>query len=83
MIYAEALEKAGWLIDLPIESIGHQVMAVFVDVYGNEAREVIPGSKFGALKAKRAAKSAKGKKKGPKPHGPRHSENDVHADPSE
>jgi hypothetical protein len=67
VFYAEALEKANWEIRLPIESIGQQVMAVFVDVYGNEAREVIPGSKFGAEKTKAAEKSAKGKKKrGPK-----------------
>jgi len=34
-------------------------MAVFVDIYGNEAREVIPASRFGVRKAKAAAKRAK------------------------
>ncbi len=40
-------------------------MAVFVDVYGNEAREVIPGSRFGVGKSKAAEKPAEstGKKK--------------------
>jgi hypothetical protein len=26
-------------------------MAIFVDIYGNEAREVIPGTKFGIAKS--------------------------------
>jgi hypothetical protein len=38
-------------------------MAVFVDIYGNEAREVIPGSRFGGDKAKASAKRAKRKKR--------------------
>lgn len=52
VFYADAIEKAGWEIRFPLESIGSQVMAVFVDIYGNEAREVIPGSAFGVGKKK-------------------------------
>jgi len=44
--YAEGLEKAGWEICIPIESIGANLMAVFVDIYGNEARELIQKNLF-------------------------------------
>lgn len=59
VFYAEAIEKAGWEVRFPLESVGAQVMAVFVDIYGNEAREVIPASKFGVAGAKAAAKLPK------------------------
>ena len=65
VLYAEALEKSGWEIRLPIESIGDQIMAVFVDIYGNEAREVIPGTAFRAGKTQpkqSAARSSKARK---------------------
>jgi DNA modification methylase len=63
VFYAEAIEDARWEVRFPLEPIGDQVMAVFVDIYGNEAREVIPASRFGVGKAKAAAKPAKGTKK--------------------
>lgn len=47
VFYAEAIEKANWEVRFPVAKIGKQVMAVFIDIYGNEAREVIAGSKFG------------------------------------
>ena len=47
VFYADAIEKAGWEVRFPLESVGRQVMAVFVDIYGNEAREVIPGKRLG------------------------------------
>lgn len=59
VFYAEAIQKAGWEVHFPLESIGNQVMAVFVDIYGNEAREVIPASKFGKKETKAVAKAAK------------------------
>jgi len=59
VFYAEAIEKANWEVRFPVGAIGNQVMAVFVDIYGNEAREVIPASRFGVRKAKAAAKRAK------------------------
>ncbi len=71
VFYADAIEKADWEIRFPVESIGNQVMAVFVDIYGNEAREVIQGSVFGVannqaspkpVKAKPAKKQGKSKK---------------------
>jgi len=63
VFYAEAIEKANWEVRFPVEAIGNQVMAVFVDIYGNEAREVIPASRFGVGKAKAAAKPAKNTKR--------------------
>lgn len=63
VFYAEAIEKANWEVRFPVEAIGNQVMAVFVDIYGNEAREVIPATRFGVGKAKAAAKPAKNTKK--------------------
>jgi site-specific DNA-methyltransferase (adenine-specific)/adenine-specific DNA-methyltransferase len=59
VFYAEAIEKAGWEVRFPLESVGGQIMAVFVDIYGNEAREVIPASKFGVAGTKAAAKPSK------------------------
>jgi len=59
VFYAEAIEKANWEVRFPIEALGSQVMAVFVDIYGNEAREVIPASRFGVGKAKAVAKPVK------------------------
>ncbi|MCB4756531.1 MAG: site-specific DNA-methyltransferase [Elusimicrobia bacterium] len=58
VFYAEAIEKAKWEVRFPVDAIGNQIMAVFVDIYGNEAREVIPAMKFGVAKAKAAAKPA-------------------------
>jgi len=58
VFYAEAIQKAGWE-RFPLESVGKQLMAVFVDIYGNEAREVIPASKFGLGDTKAPAKPIK------------------------
>ena len=46
VFYAADIEKADWEIRFPIESLGENVMVVFVDIYGNEARELIPGNRF-------------------------------------
>lgn len=59
VFYAEAIQKTGWEVRFPLESIGKQLMAVFVDIYGNEAREVIPASMFESGGAKSAVKLAK------------------------
>ena len=59
VFYAEAIEKAGWEVRFPLESVGKQVMAVFVDIYGNEARVVIPGSNFGVESKNAATKPTK------------------------
>ncbi|MCX6972605.1 MAG: site-specific DNA-methyltransferase [Verrucomicrobia bacterium] len=59
VFYAEAIQGAGWEVRFPLESVGEKVMVVFVDIYGNEAREVIPAATFGFGKAKAGAKPAK------------------------
>ncbi len=59
VVYAEALEKTGWEVRFPISSLGKNLMAVFVDIYGNEAREVIPATKFGVGKRATGRKSKK------------------------
>jgi len=48
VFYADAIEKADWEVRFPLESLERQMMAVFVDIYGNEARELIPSEQFGA-----------------------------------
>ena len=66
VFYAEAIQKADWEVRFPLESVGKLLMAVFVDIYGNEAREVIPASKFGLGSTKaqtRPAKNARQKAK--------------------
>ena len=65
--FAEAIKEERWEVRFPVEGLGQQVMAVFVDIYGNEAREVIPSSKFGVRKASgaqnRKTKNKRGKGK--------------------
>jgi len=46
VFYAGDIEKADWEVRFPIESLGDNIMAVFVDIYGNEARELIPTGRF-------------------------------------
>lgn len=61
VFYAEDIAKGDWEIRFPLDSMGDQVMVVFLDIYGNEAREVIAGSKFKppAVKPQRVAKTTK------------------------
>ena len=44
--YSETIEKNGWKVRFPLEAAGKQIMAVFVDIYGNEARELIRIERF-------------------------------------
>lgn len=46
VFYAGAIEAADWQVRFPSEHLGEKVMAVFVDIYGNESRVVIPASDF-------------------------------------
>lgn len=46
VFYAGLIEAAGWEVRFPADRLGEQIMAVFLDIYGNEARVVIPASKF-------------------------------------
>jgi hypothetical protein len=62
VFFADAIEKSGWEIWFPVESVGEQVMAVFIDIYGNEAREVIPGELLGMGATTNKNASKRGKK---------------------
>lgn len=57
VFYADALSKDGWTAFFPGENIGEEVMAIFIDIYGNEARELIKATDFGDRKP--VAKKAK------------------------
>jgi site-specific DNA-methyltransferase (adenine-specific)/adenine-specific DNA-methyltransferase len=41
VFYAHQLQDDNWQAWFPVEEIGDKVMAVFLDIYGNEARHVI------------------------------------------
>jgi site-specific DNA-methyltransferase (adenine-specific)/adenine-specific DNA-methyltransferase len=47
VFFAQELKDSDWQAFFPVEDIGKQVMAVFLDIHGNEAREVISREKFG------------------------------------
>lgn len=49
VFYAQDLQKADWRLWFPLKNCGEQVMIVFIDIYGNEARELIPRSRFDEL----------------------------------
>jgi DNA modification methylase len=59
VFYAHQLEEAGLEAWFPVETLGKQVMAVFIDIHGNEAREVIAREKFGLTARKPAGKPRK------------------------
>src|SRR5207247_8452174 len=61
VFFADAIEKVDWEVRFPVESVGGQVMAVFIDIYGNEAREVIPGERLGNGVAVEETGSKRGK----------------------
>jgi len=70
VFYAEAMASSDWTATFPLEGIGKNLMVVFLDIYGNEAREVISAERFqaapkrkGAPAKKRAAKKPTRKRK--------------------
>lgn len=65
VFFAEQMKSDGWTARFDAAKIGEKVMAIFVDIYGNEARELIPASDFGIKRrAAPAAKTAAARKKG-------------------
>ena len=40
VFYYSEIEKNGWEVHLPIESIKNQIMVMYLDIYGNEYREI-------------------------------------------
>jgi site-specific DNA-methyltransferase (adenine-specific)/adenine-specific DNA-methyltransferase len=57
VFYADELAKADWEVRFPLEPLGGKLMAVFIDIYGNEARVVLDASEFGAKTDKKARKA--------------------------
>jgi len=62
VFYADAIEKDGWEVRFPTDALGASMMAVFVDIYGNEARELIPAEKFNGSGQRRKAPAKKAKR---------------------
>ena len=56
--YADAIEKLGWKVTFRPDLLGKKMMAVFLDIYGNEARVLIEAKAFGKPKAQLAAAKA-------------------------
>lgn len=40
VFYASDIEKNGWEVRLPLKSLGQQAMIIYIDIYGNEYREI-------------------------------------------
>ena len=58
VLYAHQLEADDWQTWFPVAGLGRSIMAVFIDIYGNEARELIPRDKFGLRLAKSTTKKS-------------------------
>ncbi len=41
VFYSDGLQKNKWTLSFPPDKVGENVMAIFIDIYGNEARELI------------------------------------------
>ncbi len=52
VFYADSLEKSDWKVYFRTNQLGKKIMAVFLDIYGNEARELINVNDFKKLKIK-------------------------------
>jgi site-specific DNA-methyltransferase (adenine-specific)/adenine-specific DNA-methyltransferase len=47
ILFANTLKAANWCVRLPTADIGEQNMLVFIDIYGNEARELVRSDQLG------------------------------------
>lgn len=56
--FADRMKRTarGWTVEFPADRIGSGVMAIFVDRYGNEAREKIDASQFLPTRERRVTK---------------------------
>lgn len=48
--YASEIEKKGWKVFLPLEEIKKKIMVIYLDIYGNEYREIKTLQDFGGSK---------------------------------
>ena len=62
VFYAEAMAKGDWTATFPLEGLGTKVMVVFLNIYGNEAREVIPAAGFQTAGKRKSATANKQKR---------------------
>lgn len=63
VFYAQQLQDDDWQAWFPVEGLGENVMAVFIDLYGNEAREIISRDKLGLKSARRTIPKSRAKAK--------------------
>lgn len=49
VFYAADIEKDNWEVRLPLEALGKQVMVIYMDIYGNEYREIKTPADFQAV----------------------------------
>ena len=61
--YADAIEEAGWKVTFRPDLLGQKVMAVFLDIYGNETRILIDAGDFGKAGKGTPAKGRKAQTK--------------------
>ena len=54
--YADAIEKEGWKVSFRSDRLGRKIMAVFLDIYGNETRILIDAADFKGVGQKETAK---------------------------
>ena len=59
VFYADALEKEGWKVRFQTDQLGKKMMAVFIDIYGNEARVLINAAEFGKAVPKKKNRQKK------------------------
>jgi len=59
--YAHQLEADEWQAWFPTENVGENIMVVFIDIYGNEARDLISRKKLGIHAPKKKSSKPKGK----------------------
>jgi len=57
--YASEIEKNGWEVHLPVESIKEQMMVIYLDIYGNEYREIKSIKDFKSSRKKKTLRSKK------------------------
>jgi site-specific DNA-methyltransferase (adenine-specific)/adenine-specific DNA-methyltransferase len=61
--YAKTIQTEGWKVRFRMDQLGKKMMAVFLDIYGNEARVLIDAKEFGAGTAKDVPKKKRRNKK--------------------
>lgn len=59
VFYADSLAKQHWEIRFPLSNLGEKLMAVFIDIYGNEARVVIERDQFSAKRERADSRARK------------------------